>query len=265
MVDNLNAGELLTIYADLRQAARQMAEAGPQPDFYRDFAVAVARSRRALEASAYLGELAETIRSRSPGNLGHGLGHARQVALDAGAVAAVEADRAGCSSSETTRLVLLAHCAGLLHDIARRAPDHAVEGARVAHRHLTRAGVLNGPDIDLVTFAIRHHEAFKPVPPSPSPAGHIVSGSLYDADKFRWGPDNFTHTLWQMIEMAPPPLPRFVGYYPKAMAVIADIKTTFRTRTGQAYGPQFIDMGLDIGNRLLTVVRSRYGYLLPLK
>ncbi|WP_153304451.1 HD domain-containing protein [Desulfosudis oleivorans] len=262
-MDNLNASDLLTIYADLRQTARQMAEAGPQPDFYRDFAVAVARSRRDLETSVYLGELAETIRSRSPGNLGHGLGHAWQVALDAGAVAAVEAEQAGCSSAETIHMVLLAHCAGLLHDIARSAPDHAAEGARVAHRHLERAGVLDGSGIDLVTFAIRHHEAFKPVPPSPSTAGHIVSGSLYDADKFRWGPDNFTHTLWQMIQTAPPPLPRFVGYYPRAMAVIADIKTTFRTRTGRAYGPQFIDMGLDIGNRLLAVIRSRYGHLLP--
>jgi len=263
LVDNLNARDLSVIYADLRQTARRMAETGPQPDFYRDFAVAVARSRRALETSAYLEDLAETIKSRAHGNLGHGLGHAWQVALDAGVVAAVEADRAGCSSAETIRLVLLAHCAGLLHDIARSAPDHAVEGARVAHRHLNRAGVLDGSDIDLVTFAIRHHEAFKPVPPSPSTAGHIVSGSLYDADKFRWGPDNFTHTLWRMIEVAPPPLSRFVGYYPKAMAVIADIKTTFRTRTGQAYGPQFIDLGLDIGNRLLAVIRSRYGHLLP--
>lgn len=255
--------DLVTIYADLRQAARQIAATYPTPDFYRDLSPAVMRSRESLAASPLLQALAEFVKTSTPRNLGHGLGHAMQVALDAGAVAETEADRAGCSKADTARMVLLAHCAGLLHDISRRSSDHAVKGAQVAARRLADEGLLDGADIALVTFAIRYHEAFKPVQPPASVDSHIISGSLYDADKFRWGPDNFTHTLWKMIETAPPPLAAFVGFYPGAMAVIADIKTTFRTQTGKTYGPQFIDTGLAIGKALLEVVRSRYGHLLP--
>ncbi|MFZ5563596.1 MAG: hypothetical protein ACOZBW_06040 [Thermodesulfobacteriota bacterium] len=254
--------DIVAIYADLRQTARDIAAACPPPVFYRDLSRAVMRSRDSLAASPLLQELAAFVRERTRQNLGHGMGHAMQVALDAGAVAATEAALAGCPETEADRLMLLAHCAGLLHDISRTSPDHAIEGARVAGRHLAEAGVLDDADITLVTFAIRCHEAFKPAQPPDSVYSHIVSGSLYDADKFRWGPDNFTHTLWKMIETAPPPLAKFVRHYPGALAVIADIKTTFRTRTGRTYGPQFIDTGLGIGNALLEVIRSRYAHLL---
>jgi hypothetical protein len=38
-----------------------------------------------------------------------------------------------------------------------------------------------------------------------------------------------------------------MGHYEKGMEGVAKIKSTFRTKTGQKYGPEFIDAGLTIG------------------
>ena len=75
----------------------------------------------------------------------------------------------------------------------------------------------------------------------------MLSDCLYDADKFRWGPDNFTHTIWDMVGFINPPLKTFVSHYPKGMALLKKIRGTFRSRTGRRYGPQFIDVGIAIG------------------
>jgi hypothetical protein len=46
------------------------------------------------------------------------------------------------------------------------------------------------------------------------------------------------------------------------MEKLETIKTTFRTDTGKKYGPQFIDLGLAIGEELFGVIRSEFsGYL----
>jgi hypothetical protein len=46
--------------------------------------------------------------------------------------------------------------------------------------------------------------------------------------------------------------------YPQGMEKIKSIKTTFRTSTGQKYGPQFIDLGLAIGEELFDVIKSEF-------
>jgi hypothetical protein len=63
-----------------------------------------------------------------------------------------------------------------------------------------------------------------------------------------------------MIAAAPSPLPpsRFLSLYPGALEYIATIKTTFRTSVGKEYGPQFIDIGLEIGRALLEMIQSEY-------
>jgi hypothetical protein len=43
-----------------------------------------------------------------------------------------------------------------------------------------------------IVAAIRNHEAFRKILESEDKSARLVSDSLYDADKFRWGPDNFT-------------------------------------------------------------------------
>jgi hypothetical protein len=246
------------IYLLLQRAAREIAATYPEPDFYHDFPQFTARSRRLYQLSPMVRRLSLFVKEETRTNLGHGLGHAEKVALDAGAIAAVEGTRANCSDQDIERLIILAHCAGLLHDIRRRQRHHAALGAEAAREKLTADHCLNAEGIDCVAFAIRNHEAFKDFLPAASLEEEIVSGSLYDADKFRWGPDNFTHTVWKMIEFAPPPLSRFIALYPQAMEYIAAIKATFRTPVGRAYGPRFIDTGLAIGRQLLERIESEF-------
>jgi len=78
----------------------------------------------------------------------------------------------------------------------------------------------------------------------------LISDALYDADKFRWGPDNFTETLWAMIIPRKTPLPVLLSRFLSRLEGIENIRTTFRTPTGREYGPDFIDRGLLIGRRL---------------
>ncbi len=246
------------IYSVLQQAAREIAATCPAPDFYHDCALSVARSRELFQSTPMIHQLSVFVREETRSNLGHGLGHAEKVALDAGTIAAVEGTRANFSDRRVNHLVLLAHCSGLLHDIRRRQSHHAAKGAEAAREKLTRDHLLDNESIGHIAFAIQSHEAFKDVQPPESIEDEIIAGSLYDADKFRWGPDNFTHTVWKMIETAPPSLSRFIHLYPQAMAYIAAIKATFRTSVGRRYGPQFIDIGLDIGWKLLKKIESEY-------
>ena len=110
---------------------------------------------------------------------------------------------------------------------------------------------------------VRHNlYNFKKTDKSGSPEGVLVSDCLYDADKFRWGPDNFTDTIWAMVSFSNIPIAQFMDLYPEAMDKLAKIKSTFRTITGKKYGPQFIDIGLAVGKELFDVIHTEYGHLL---
>ncbi|MDD5233625.1 MAG: hypothetical protein PHG91_09535 [Syntrophales bacterium] len=181
--------------------------------------------------------------------MGHGLSHIRKVAADAGAIILIEAHR-NSTVENTERLVHLAHLAGILHDIKRNEKDHARRGAECA------AGILNGFDLspgerDMIRAAIRNHEAFKTPDPLDDPRAQLLSDALYDADKFRWGPDNFTETLWTIIEERRIDFRVLFDRFPQGLEGIGRIRDTFRTGCGKTYGPDFIDRGLEIGRRLM--------------
>ncbi|MFP4444832.1 MAG: HD domain-containing protein [Desulfosudaceae bacterium] len=247
------------IYIELRRTARRIAACQPAPDFYHDFSLSVGRSRRLFQDDPLVRRLREIVRVETRDNMGHGLAHAKTVALDAGTITAIETGQADFGEPESRHAIRMAHCAGLLHDIRRRQPDHAEKGAAAAREILSKEENLAPVDVERIAFAIAHHEAFKEYQPPRSIEGRILAGSLYDADKFRWGPDNFTDTVWDMLAASPiPPAPeKFARLYPRAMAYIARIKTTFRTPVGRQYGPQFIDIGLDIGDRLWNHLREQ--------
>ena len=246
------------IYIKLRRAARRIAARQPAPDFYHDFSLSVGRSRSLFQDDPLIRRLRELVRAETLDNRGHGLAHAETVALDAGTITAIETGQKNFGEPESRHAIRMAHCAGLLHDIRRRQPDHAAKGAAAARKILGEERNLAPVDIERIAFAIAHHEAFKEYQPPRSVEGRILAGSLYDADKFRWGPDNFTDTVWDMIAASPisPPPEKFARLYPRAMAYIACIKTTFRTPVGRQYGPQFIDIGLDIGDRLWNRIKE---------
>ena len=61
-----------------------------------------------------------------------------------------------------------------------------------------------------------------------------------------------------MVFYHKPTLADFMSSYPKGLASLLKIKNTFRTVTGRKYGPQFIDMGIAIGEELFEVIQAEY-------
>ncbi len=82
---------------------------------------------------------------------------------------------------------------------------------------------------------------------------------MYDADKFRWGPDNFTTTLWLMLNSADVPVEKLYKKFNESMKYIENIKATFRTQTGKKYGLEFIDMGIKIGQTIYKEMSTIIG------
>ncbi len=250
-----------SVYHRLRTHARHLVARAVQPRFYTDYARAVASSQQFLESDPTITDLCRYIHDRITDDFGHGPKHALKVTLDAGALMIIEGRRAAYAPDVAERRLRLVQCAGLLHDVARKHRDHARKSASLA------AGLLQqypfAPDeIHDVCRAIRNHEAFKKTETAPSPEGQLLSHCLYDADKFRWGPDNFTDTVWAMVTYHQTPLPQFFRLYPRGMESLERIKGTFRTHTGRRYGPQFIDISLTVGRQLHQLIETEFTELL---
>jgi hypothetical protein len=217
------------------------------PRFYLERGREVALSRELFTAETLIAEGLRMVAERGA-CLGHGLTHIEKVAVDSGALILIE-EEGKTSDDRVRRLVLLAHLAGILHDISRTESEHATRGAEEAGRLLT-AFPLRSDECVSITEAIRNHEAFRPCRQTSSPAAQLLSDVLYDADKFRWGPDNFTETLWAMLAYRGVPLQTLLFRFPHGLEGIRKIRDSFRTPTGREYGPDFIDRGLTIGERI---------------
>ncbi len=126
-------------------------------------------------------------------------------------------------------------------------------GAQEAERIL-RAFPLRGDERVSITEAIRNHEAFRTCHATTGPAAQLLSDALYDADKFRWGPDNFTETLWAMLAARDIPLQTLLPRFLPGLEGIRKIRDSFRTPAGREYGPDFIDRGLTIGERIYAAL-----------
>jgi hypothetical protein len=245
------------VYDRLRERARALIAACDPPDFYTHCRAACIASRRLFDNDPVITRLKAYIHRYGDEDFGHGLRHLTKVTLDAGALVHIEGRHAGYDPPYLRRRMLLVQCAGLLHDFKRKEEEHAVAGE--AHALvLLQNYPFDRDEIEDVGLAIRNHEAFKAPVPSSSESGLLLSDCLYDADKFRWGPDNFADTVWEMVAYRNPSLEDFVSRYPKGLAGIERIKPTFRTQTGRQYGPQFIDLGLAIGRKLLSVIETEY-------
>lgn len=251
--------ESAAVYAVLRQKARDIAARLPVADFYREHAESLARARRHLDRDPLLLDLRSFVTERLDDDFGHGIQHALKVAADAGALSLIEGRRAGHPQARLQRICLICQAAGLMHDIRRKARNHAVEGARYARKALVAFDFRSG-EIEAICYAIRSHEAFQEIKTPPTAAACFLSDCLYDADKFRWGPDNFTDTLWDMVAFFNPSVADFVARYPGGMARLEQIKTTFRSATGKRYGPQMIDFGIDIGKELMAFIRTEFNH-----
>lgn len=250
------------IYLQLREEARNIVATLPVPDFYQQFASEITYSRQMLHSHPLLIRIKQEINPVVEDDFGHGMRHSDLVSVDAGAIIQVEMQNMKSQTSRMMNQILLVQVAGLLHDIKRKEKKHSIKGARFARTFLSTGRYpLTEDEIDVICCAINEHEAFqkkhinhKEITASQN--NSLISNALYDADKFRWGPDNFTHTLWDMVMFSNAPLTEFIRRYPAGMAILEQIKGTFRTETGKIYGPDFIDLGIETGNRLFRIIKT---------
>ena len=246
------------LYNRIRRRARQIAARFPAPEFYSDFPLENAFSHRFYELDPVVRTVRRIAVEELEDDFGHGLVHADKVSLDAGALLIIECRHAGYPIERIRNWLRLAHCAGLLHDIRRKEADHAVAGYEYAKKRLARSELFPPSDAEAICEAILNHEAFKRNLPIRSVKGQMISNCLYDADKFRWGCDNFTDTVWNMVSLLRVPFRDFFDRYPAGLAKIAKIRKTFRTETGKCYGPRFIDTGLAVGRMLYDHIKHDF-------
>jgi len=246
-----------TMYPELKEKALRAALEAGTPSFYMHHRKELAESLASYSANSLIRKC-RTYLDESKLHPAHGIFHCEKVALEAGAILAIEGSAMGLDASGISELVLCVQIAGLLHDIKRAGNDHTIAGSKEA------AGILRDFTIEerykgYIVSAIRNHEAFKKVLDSDNESARLISDSLYDADKFRWGPDNFTVTLWLIIESTGVSPEKLYHSFIEKMEGIKKIKETFRTKTGQKYGPEFIDKGIMIGNEIYREMRCRIG------
>jgi hypothetical protein len=238
----------------LQETACRVARSLPRPLFYTRQHEAVRRSEEMLKTHALILSCHSHL-DESQLECAHGLGHCEAVARDAGAIVLIEGHDRGMDEAAIDPLFSAAIMAGLLHDIKRREQDHAVRGSLEAEKILKTLSV-DERSRTFISYAIRNHEAFKAICDLDDAEGCMVSDALYDADKFRWGPENFTGTLWIMVKDHQTPPEVLYQSFKEKMKGIEKIKETFRTGTGRKYGPEFIQQGLTIGNAIYEEMRS---------
>ena len=242
------------VYARLKEFAREIVARHPRPRFYTDCGRAFAASVNFYATDPIISRLRRFVAARLNDDFGHGIIHAAKVTLDSGALILAESGELPPSFHAMTHRLRHAQCAGLLHDILRHDPDHASAGAEFAGR-LLLGYPLSIAAVNDIRRAIADHEAFKDFVPPRRVEARLLGACLYDADKFRWGPDNFTDTVWNMLSFARIPPEAFVRRFPKGMERLARIRDTFRSATGQRYGPEFIDLGIAIGWEIYDQIR----------
>jgi len=244
-----------SVYVRIREKSRQIASRFPKQTFYNDFSLENKSALKIFETNAIINQLRTFVSDHLDDDFGHGIKHSVKVALDAGALTFIESKRHGYDHKKTRRLVVIAQSAGLLHDIKRKEKNHAAKGALYSEE-IIRSYPFTDSEKKAIVVAIHNHQAFKKTIAVNNVSGQLISDCLYDADKFRWGPDNFIDTVWDMVAFFHTPLTEFISLYPGAMQSLIRIKETFRTHTGKIYGPRFIDTGLAIGRELFKEVQK---------
>jgi hypothetical protein len=236
------------IYLQLKANALDTAKKIHKPSFYAKYADELASSFTYFSESTIIQKCRSYI-DKAVLHPAHGVDHCEKVALEAGAIVQIEYKKRALTGIAMADLLLCVHLAGLLHDIKRIEDNHTIAGSIEAEKILNEFE-LSTRLMKYITAAIRNHEAFKEVLASEDEPARIISDALYDADKFRWGPDNFMTTLWLIIESAGTPVAELYSSFDEKMQGIRRIKNTFRTETGKKHGPEFIDLGIEIGDAI---------------
>jgi hypothetical protein len=237
----------------IRLEAKNLAGSQNIPTFYERFSSEYCFSKEIFFDHPLVARCQEDVLPFLNDKYGHGIEHAKKVALDAGAIVLAEARPWGMDQAR--RLSILVHFCGLLHDTCRLEPNHAQRGGELAVRILNDYP-LSDRERRMVAFAIRNHEAFQPRESTQDLQEELLAGALYDADKFRWGPDNFGTTLWEICDYEEWDLDQILAKYPQGVEKIQAVANTFRTEIGRTFGPEFIDLGINLGQRLYLILRQ---------
>lgn len=238
----------------LQREAERIASKHALPEFYSRFKAPISLARKLYFTDPLVARMRNAIEPLLHDDLGHGLFHTTRVSVDSATLIFVELESSHMNPKHLKRQMTLGLIAGLLHDIRRSEEYHAEAGAIEAESIL--AGYpLSEREIQCICGAIRNHEAFISPCPCENAWSQLISDCLYDADKFRWGPDTFTHTLWHMMNHQELTVQQIVERFPWGMTGIFRISETFRTPTGRQYGPEIIQTGFEIGKEI-------YRYLL---
>ncbi len=238
----------------VKQEAKWLVGRQSQPRFYDRFSAELAFSREHFFDNPLVIRCCEDVLPFLSDEYGHGIEHAKKVALEAGVIALAEAHPWGMDQAR--HLCLLAQLSGLLHDICRLEPEHAQRGAELS-LHILKDFPLIDRDKKMIAFAIRNHEAYRSVEITDDPLEEILAAALYDADKFRWGPDNFGTTLWEICDYEEWCLREILAKFPEGVARISGISNTFRSEVGRTFGPEFIELGIHLGHRLYTILQQQ--------
>lgn len=238
----------------LQREAERIASKHSLPEFYTRFVAPLAVAKRIFYNHPRVLRLRKAIESEFQEDLGHGLYHSTRVSIDCAALLFIETDADRMKPVAVERLMMVGTFAGLLHDICRDEENHAECGADKAEEILADFQ-LSKNEITCICQAIRNHEAFTSCMPATRRWTQLVSDCLYDADKFRWGSDTFTHTLWHMANHQGLTPQELILRFPWGMSGTLKIKDTFRTSTGRQYGPEIVETGVEIGKEI-------YRYLL---
>ncbi|MGV8074011.1 MAG: hypothetical protein AB2L11_05600 [Syntrophobacteraceae bacterium] len=241
----------------LQREAERIASKYQIAEFYIRFKAYMALSRKLYFSDPVVADLRERVQPLLQEELGHGIFHCSRVGLDCATLIQVEMESDPSNPPHLERLMVLALIAGLLHDIRRGEKNHAEAGAAEAARIL-KDFPLTEEEVQCICLAIENHEAFGSQTPSGPPWVQLISDSLYDADKFRWGPDTFTHTLWHMADHNSLTPQELIVRFPWGIEGILRIRDTFRTATGRQYGPNIIDTGIEIGKEIYHYLVKHY-------
>lgn len=230
------------IMCRLHERARTLSNRRP-PLFYERFQAELNLARELFFDHPMILRCQQDVMPLLNDNIGHGIQHAKKVAIDASVIVLVENQ---FDDTQGRKLALDAQIAGLLHDICRLETDHAEKSAELSSI-LLNDYPLTDQDKFWITQAIRYHEDLTPTGILESVEATLISGALYDADKFRWGPDNFSTTLWEMCDYLEWSLPEILAHFPSGVEKVRSVASTFRTETGKFFGPEFIEIGLELG------------------
>jgi len=242
----------------LQREAERIASRHSLPAFYVQFKAPLALARKIFFSDPMVALLREMIEPVLNENLGHGMYHSSRVSIDSAALICVELESNPMQPPRVERLMVLGLLSGLLHDISRGQEKHAEAGAREALPYLKELS-LGQEEIDCICQAIRNHEAFVTPKVCRRHSFQLLSDCLYDADKFRWGPDTFTHTLWHMMDHQELTPQELIDRFPWGMTGMLRIAETFRTATGRQFGPQIIETGVEIGREIYRYLLQNFG------